>query len=257
MSIGQHERTMSRFLPVVLALAFAFTAHAEDLRVLAAASLTDALKAIAPAFEKKHGVRLLFSFAGSNVLARQIREGAPADVFVSADDAQMNALEKAGLVRAGTRREILSNTLAIVVRHDSPLRIAGPKELADPAVERLALADPQAVPAGIYAKEYLVKLGLWKSLEPRVIPTENVRAALAVVESGNVDAGIVYRTDATISRAVRIAYEVPPKEGPAISYPAAVLENAASPEKARAFVAHLQSEPARSVFRKLGFLVPE
>ncbi len=240
----------------VLALILAAPAGAENLHVLAAASLTDAMKKIAPAYERESGDKLIFSFAGSNALARQIREGAPADVFFSADDAQMDALQKEGLIDAGTRREVLSNTLVIVIGKDSDLAVAAPRDLAQPAIKRLALADPKAVPAGVYAREYLTRLELWKTLVPRIVPTENVRAALAAVESGNVEAGIVYKSDAGISKAVEIACEVPAEEGPHIAYPVAVVRDARHPAAAGKFAAYLETEPAREIFREFGFIVP-
>jgi len=231
------------------------SARAEDVRVLAAASLTDALGELAPVYEKQNGNKLIFSFAGSNALARQIREGAPADVFFSADDAQMDGLQKSALIIADTRHEILSNTLAVVVGKDSDLQIKSAKDLEQPAIKRLALADPKAVPAGVYAHEYLTRLGLWDAIKDRVIPTENVRAALAAVESGNVEAGIVYKTDAGISKAVKIALEVPAKDGPHIAYPAAVVAGSKHEAEARKFIEFLQSEAAGKVFQKFGFIV--
>jgi molybdate transport system substrate-binding protein len=248
-----------RLLITLLALAFAplHFVSAENLQVLAAASLTDAMKEIAPAYEKQSGSKLQFNFAGSNALARQIRESAPADVFVSADNTQMDGLAKAGLILDQSRRTILSNTLVIVVGKDSTLALNSPQDLTQPAIKRLALADPKAVPAGVYAKEYLTKLGLWEELESRVIPTENVRAALAAVEMGNVEAGIVYKTDAGISKAVKVTYEVPVKDGPVITYPAAVVKASEHAGAAEKFITYLQSGPAKKVFRKFGFLVPE
>ncbi|MGH8045925.1 MAG: molybdate ABC transporter substrate-binding protein [Chthoniobacterales bacterium] len=252
-----HSASLARFSLFLLAFVTHGVAHAEDLQVMAAASLTDAMKEIAPGYEKQSGNKLQFNFGGSNALARQIREGAPADVFVSADNAQMDGLQKAGVIVEKSRQEILSNILVIVIGKDSALVVASPKSLAQPAIKRLALADPKAVPAGVYAREYLTKLGLWKELEARVIPTENVRAALAAVESGNADAGIVYKTDAGISKSVKIAFEVPAKDGPQISYPAAVVKSSAHADAAKKFVAYLQSEPAKKVFQKFGFIIPK
>jgi molybdate transport system substrate-binding protein len=225
--------------------------------VFAAASLTDALKEIATSWEKSTGVRVTFNFASSSTLALQIREGAPADLFLSADEAQMDVLEKAGLVAPGTRRSVLSNTLVIVVPHDSSLKIASPKDLADKGVERLALAEPTSVPAGVYSKKFFESIGIWDALAPKVVPTENVRATLAAVESGNVDAGIVYRTDAAISKRVRIAFEIPAAMGPAISYPFALVMGAPRETEARRFLAYLGSPAARAVFVRYGFLVKD
>ena len=165
----------------------------------------------------------------------------------------MDGLEKRKLLLPGTRRSVLSNTLVVVVPADSNLQIAGPADLA--RVRALALAEPQTVPAGIYTKEYLKRKGLWSRVVDRVIPTENVRAALAAVESGNTDAGIVYRTDAGISKRVRIAWEVPRAEGPKISYPFAVLAGSGRKEAARRLLGYLQSPSALAVFRRHGFLI--
>jgi molybdate transport system substrate-binding protein len=244
--------------PRVLAVLFSLAAAASPLRggevvVFAAASLTDALKEIAPAYERVSGDRLVLNLGASSMLARQIREGAPADAFLSADEAQMDGLEKAGLLVPGSRRALLSNTLVIVVATEGGAKIASPGDLK--SVRTLALAEPKAVPAGVYAKQYLARLGLWDALAAKVIPTENVRACLAAVESGNADAGIVYRTDALISERVRIAFGVPVEEGPRISYPVAIVKESAHAAAAKRLVAFLASDRARQVFEKFGFLV--
>ncbi len=218
--------------------------------VFAAASLADALGEIGRDFEARSGLRVVLSFGGSNDLARQIRAGAPADVFVSASAERMDEVERAGLVRAADRVDLLSNRLVVVVPAAALARPATPEDLV--GVRRLALGDPQAVPAGIYARQWLEKRGLWERVRDRVVPTLDVRAALAAVESGNADAGIVYRTDAAISRRVRVALEVPAGEAPRIVYPAALLAGARGPA-ARAFYEHLQTRTAREVFERLGF----
>jgi molybdate transport system substrate-binding protein len=237
----------------LLCLLLAVPASAADLHVFAAASLTDALKEMAPEYEKATGDKLVLNLGASSTLARQIQEGAPADLFLSADEEKMNGLEKRKLLLPGTRRSVLSNTLVVVVPADSNLKISGPADLV--AVRALALAEPQTVPAGIYAKEYLKSKGLWTKVIDRVVPTENVRAALAAVESGNVDAGIVYRTDAGISKKVKIVYEVPRAEAPKISYPFAVLASSERKEAARKLLDHLHSPSALAVFRRYGFLI--
>jgi len=238
----------------VLALRFGCALPAADLNVLAAASLSDALKEIAKTYEPASGDKLLLNLAASSTLARQIKEGAPADVFFSADEAKMDDLAKSGLLAADTRLSLLSNTLVIVVGSEGGAVITTPADLAKPAVARIALAEPKTVPAGIYAKEYLQKAGLWKQIIDKIVPTENVRACLAAVESGNVDAGIVYKTDALISKKVKIGYEVAIADGPKISYPLAVLKASKNAEAARRFAAYLASAEARAVFAKYGFL---
>ncbi len=236
-------------------LALTLAVRAAEVTVFAAASLTDSLKEIAAICEKNSGDKIIFNFAGSSLLARQIEEGAPADVFFSADEARMDDLEKKGLIVGATRKSRLSNTLVIVVTTDSTLKIVSPEDLAGPLVKQIALADPGTAPAGIYSKEYLVNRKLWSAVQPKVVPTENVRAALAAVESGNVEAGMVYKTDATISKRVKVACEISAKEGPAISYPVAVIKASRNIEAARRFVDCLNSPDATRVFEKYGFKV--
>lgn len=249
-------QTILAILTLSLGLAAAVPATATEVTVFAAASLTDAFKEIATAYEGSSGDKLVFNFGASSTLARQIQEGAPADLFFSADEAKMDGLERGGLVAKGTRQSLLSNTLAIVVPADSTLTIAAPADLATSKVRVLALAEPQSVPAGIYAKEWLKTQKLWSRVIDKVVPTENVRAALAAVESGNADAGIVYKTDAGISKKVKIAYEVPAAGGPKISYPLAMLSASKHQEATRKLLAYLESAAALDVFRRYGFLVP-
>src|SRR5215472_17085604 len=184
----------------------ATAASAQEILVFAAASLTEAFQEIGKAFEAQAHVTPRFSFGASSDLARQIKAEAPADVFFSADTAKMDDLEKPGLVRKEDRREFLSNVLVVVVRVKSTIRISDAKDLT--ALPRIALADPAVVPAGMYAKEWLEGLGLWSQIKPRVIPTLDVRAALAAVASEAAHAGIVYKTDAAISKDVKIAMTV-------------------------------------------------
>jgi len=246
---------MRRNALLALGLAFTLPLWAAELNVSAAASLTDAMKELATSYEASSGDTLVFNFGASSTLARQIQEGAPVDVFFSADEEKMDSLDKRGLLAGGSRRSLLSNSLVVVVAADSPLALGAMTELAEARFRAIALAEPQTVPAGIYAKQYLQKVGLWSRLADRVVPTENVRAALAAVESGNVEAGIVYKTDALISRKVRVAWEVPRAEGPEISYPVAALKTSAQPEAARKFVAYLSSERCLGIFAKYGFVV--
>ena len=229
--------------------------RASELLVFAAASLTEALRDITSDYQKQSGDKILLNLAASSTLARQIEAGAPADIFFSADEAKMDTLENAGFIVAETRTNRLSNSLVIVVSQEGAPTINGPRDLATDKVGRIALADPQMVPAGLYAKEYLEKQNLWASVRGKVIPTENVRGALAAVESGNVDAGIVYKTDAAISRKVKVAYEVPPYDGPRIRYPVAALKTSKNLQSARRFLEYLGSDAAAHVFEKHGFII--
>ena len=249
---------MRRWTLAVAGAVFALmvmTAQAAELTVFAAASLTDSLKQIAVDYQKQTGQKVVFNFGASSTLARQIEEGAPANIFFSADEAKMDALEKQGLVLSGTRKSRLGNSLVIIVATDSSLEIGSATNLANANIKRIALADPKTVPAGIYSKVYLEKLQLWKVIEPKVVPTDNVRAALAAVESGNVDAGMVYKTDAAISKKVKVAHAIPSEEGPDISYPMAVIKESKQAEAAKAFLDYLNGESAVRVFENYGFIV--
>lgn len=248
-------RRLAVLSTALVSLGVAGPSHAAELTIFAAASLSDALKEIAAKYEPATGDKLTFNFAASSVLARQIKEGAPADLFFSADEAKMNDLAHADLIVPASRHSLLSNTLVIVVPTGSALKIDSAADLAGAKVTRLALAEPQTVPAGIYAKAYLQKLGLWEKVAAKVIPTENVRACLAAVESANVDAGIVYKTDALMSRKVQVALKVSAAEGPAISYPLAILKGSKKPDPTASFVAYLASPDVKSVFAKYGFTV--
>ena len=247
---------MMRALLVALASICA-SAPAAEINVFAASSLTDALTQIAIA-ARYHGAEyadhLTFNFAASSTLARQIEEGAPADIFFSADDQQMDRLQKSGHVATETRRTLLSNSLVVIAPADSPLNIKSPVDLK--AVARIALADPNIVPVGVYTRAYLSRLDLWDAIAPKVIPVENVRAALAAVESGNVDAGFGYATDARGSKKVKVVFAVPADEEPRISYPAAVVKGTRNRETAEKFLEFLQSDTATKIFEAHGFIVP-
>ncbi len=244
-------RMISRILCAALFFVLSGSLQAEEIFVSAAASLTDALKEIAPRFEKESGVKVVLNFGASSLLAKQIEEGAPADVFISADEAQMDRLQKQ--IALETRRDLLTNILVLVVRQDSTLRLEKLADLSGNAVTRIALADPKSVPAGVYAREVLMKAKLWDAIATKIVPAENVRATLAVVEAGNADAGFVYKTDAMTSTKVRVALEIPAEFAPKIVYPMAVLANAANPAPATKFLEFLKTEQSAQTFRRLGF----
>jgi molybdate transport system substrate-binding protein len=230
-------------------------AERPEVMVDAAASLRNALQAIGPACEKQAEVRLVFNFGGSNDLARQILAANKADIFFSADEAWMDKVAAEGLVDADSRRSLLSNRLVVVVPLDSRLAIAGPDSLAAPGVKRIALADPEAVPAGKYARVWLEKAHQWEAVRARIIPAIDVRAALAAVETGAVEAGVVYSTDAAISKKVRVAYEVPEGDAPPISYPVAAMQGRPRHDAARRVVDCLTGDGARKIFEDYGFIV--
>lgn len=238
---------------LLLSLLVALPLLGAEVRVFAAASLMDVLTEIARDYERGRPDRIVFNFGASSLLARQIEQGAPADLFLSADEAKMDALAKRGLIDARSRSSMLSNRLVLVVPRGGNVRLRHPRQLAEAGVASIALAEPSTVPAGIYARLYLQKLGIWERVAPKVIPTDNVRGALAAVASGNADAAIVYRTDLRNAKNVRAVYEVPRDEGPAISYPFALTARAEAREAAQRFLGHLRSARARAVFARHGF----
>ena len=246
---------MKKSLLSVALLAAAFVLRAADpkpeILVFGAASLTESLQDLGKAYEAKSGEKVVFSFGASSDLARQIQAGAPADVFFSADTAKMDALEKAGLVKAADRREFLSNNLVVMVPADSKLKVANAEDLVN--LPKIAIADPAAVPVGVYARKWLTGLGLWEKIEPKVIPTLDVRASLAAVESGAVSAAVVYSTDAAIAKSARVAFAV--TNGPEILYSLAPVAASKNPTGAAAFVAFLAGPEGRAEFKKRGFVV--
>ena len=245
-------KTHIRLTTLAFSLLAAVSLSAEEITVFAAASLTNALTEIGAAHEKATGDKVRFNFAAANTLARQIEAGAPADVFFSADEAQMDILANKGLIDKATRKALLGNVLVIVTAPNGPA-IAKVADLGGSAIKRISVGDPKAVPVGVYAKKHLEKLGLWETLQPKLVPAENVRAALAVVESGNAEAGIVYKTDAAVSKNVKVALEIPAAEGPKIVYPVALVSESRHAAAAKKFLARLAGQEAGAVFTKLGF----
>jgi molybdate transport system substrate-binding protein len=252
------QNRLKRSAAIILAMALLLlvpSVFATEILVSAAASLNNVLTELGTNFQAHTGIQVEFNFDASSALARQIVAGAPADIFFSADETQMDKLAEKNLIDPSTRVSRLGNSLVVVEPKDSTLPISSASDLTNADVKQIALADPKAVPAGVYAKAWLTKLDLWPVIEPKVVPAENVRAALAAVASGNADAGVVYKTDAAISKKVKVAYEVPVAEGPKISYPMALVKGSAQPDAAKKFLAYLSSEEAGQVFLRYGFLV--
>lgn len=225
------------------------------LLVFAAASLTDVLQEVDAAFTARTGIQVKASFAASSVLAKQIEAGAPADVFFSADGEWMDYLDQRGLLRSGSRRDLLGNALVLIAPADSTLRlkIAPGFDLAGALKgARLATGDPDSVPAGLYARAALTKLGVWEGVADHLVRAENVRAALEYVARGEVPLGIVYRTDALAEKRVRVVDVFPADTHPPITYPLA-LTSGAKPQ-ASAFSEFLGGESARQMFVRRGFV---
>lgn len=221
------------------------------LTVSAATSLTDVLQALAPIHTLRGGAPVRFNFGPSNVLARQIALGAPVDLFVSADERQMDVA--AAAIDESTRVALLSNRLAIVTRRSGPVRIADAAALAGAAVRTIAVGDPTAVPAGVYASQYLRTRGLWDVLQPRLVPVANVRAAVVAVENGSADAAIVYESDA-LSSTVQVEFLVSGPDAPRIVYPAAIVRSSRRRPEAAAFLQFLCGDEAGRIFRQFRFV---
>ncbi|HXF79990.1 MAG TPA: molybdate ABC transporter substrate-binding protein [Usitatibacter sp.] len=245
-----------RKLAALLLLAAAPFARAETITVFAAASLRESLDAAAKPFEAATGNKVVVSYAASNALARQIEAGAPATLFVSADLDWVDYVDKRGLTVPGTRVNLLGNDLVLVAPAASTasVKIAPGFDIARALGDgRLALANPDAVPAGKYAKAALASLGAWASVERRVAPAENVRAALALVSRNEAPLGIVYRTDAMADKGVRIVDAFPAGSFPAIVYP--MVELKGSTPATHALAAYLASPATRPVWEHYGFRV--
>lgn len=231
--------------------------QAETVRVYAAVSLIGSMKQTERIFEEDYDVEVGMSFAASSTLARQIERGAPADVFISANPAWMDYLESRGLIHPDTRTDLLGNSLAVVVPRGEGFRIEWEKgfDFASEFEGPLALADPDLVPAGIYAKQALVRLGWWAALKGRLAVCQNVRSALAFVEQGACAAGVVYATDAVSSDRVEALAVFPTGMHDEIVYAAAIVKGGGR-AITRRFLDFLESEAARDVFREDGFRIP-
>lgn len=252
---------MTRFLLAACLVALLpLAAAAQGVTVFAAASLTDAMNDVAAAWEKAGHAKPRLSYTASSTLARQIEQGAPANLFASADTQWMDYLDQRQLLAPGTRIDLLSNRLVLIVPKDRARTIdIGPGLDLDTLLGpdgRIATGDPAHVPVGLYAKQALTKLGLWSKAEPRLAPAADVRSALLLVERGEAPLGIVYATDAAASAGVAVAGVFPPGSHDTITYPFAVIKANDTPE-ARAMLAFLSGPAAKAMFAKRGFSTPE
>jgi len=252
-------RTLRILAALLVAVLFAHPVAAADsgpVTMFAAASLTDALGEIGKAYEAKTGTHVVFSFAASSVLARQIESSAGADLFMSADSDWMNYLDDRGLIAHATRRDLLGNHLVLVAPSAAAVSVAiAPHFDLLGALHggRLAIADPDSVPAGKYGRQALTSLGVWNRVVDHIAIAENVRAALAFVARGETPLGIVYTTDAMAEHAVRIAGTFPDNSHAAIVYPVALTKEAKP--AAADFLKFLSSDTAIAIFKKDGFVV--
>lgn len=237
-------------------LMLSMPARCEELFVSAASSLTDAFTDIGKAYEKhRPGTSVLLNFGGSGQLLQQIAKGAPVDVFASADQETMDRGQGAGLIVDDSRADFVRNALVLVLPRDSALQIRSLQDLASRDFRRIALGNPDSVPVGRYGKAALAGAGLWDALRGRIINTQNVRQSLDYVARSEVDAAIVYRTDAAIlPDKVRVALEVPTPAP--VRYPIAVVKGSRNQAAARSFIAFVRSAPGQTVLEKYGFMKP-
>lgn len=247
-----------RLVLLLLLVLAPLQARAQTLTVFAAASLTDAMKDISAIWVKDGHEAPQLSFASSSTLAQQIEQGAPVNVFASADEKWMDYLAKASLIAPDTRHDLLGNDLVLIVPASHPIHVdIGPgfdlSALLGPD-GRLSVGDPAHVPAGIYAEQALRKLGLWDKVAPHLAAAADVRSALLLVERGEAPAGIVYGTDAAVSKAVMIAGVFPAGSHDPVTYPFAVIKAGDTPQ-ARGFLGFLSTPAAREVWVKRGFKV--
>lgn len=254
-------RKKTSIVCALVAMCFGFgacgNAHAPNqpitLTISAAISLKAPLQAIGDRYDRDHPEqRVVCNFGASGTLQHQIEQGAPVDIFISAGEAQMDALEKDNLLAPGTRRDLLENQLVLIV----PMReqyVKGFADLTKSSVKSIAVGDPKVVPAGMYAKETLQYLKLLPEITRKLVFAQDVRQALAYVETGNADAGLVYVTDARISTAVRVVATAPADSHLPILYPIALLRDSKSPQAARTLLDAIESSDSRTEFEKYGF----
>ncbi|GKV57510.1 putative ABC transporter substrate-binding lipoprotein YvgL [Sporosarcina sp. NCCP-2222] len=225
-----------------------------EIMVSAAASLTDALTELQTTFENEHtGIQVQFNFGSSGKLATQIEKGAPADLFLSASEQDMDRLEKADLIDPDSRINFTKNTLVLIANEDAKGSAVSFEDITPSSLQHFAIGDPESVPAGRYSKEVLVKLGLWAPLQGKLVYGSDVRQVLTHVEMGNADYGIVYSSDAAISKKTKVLASADEAWHTPIVYPGAVTANTKHSDQAKEFLTFLQGEEGKAVLRKYGF----
>jgi molybdate transport system substrate-binding protein len=229
-----------------------------ELIVSAAASLKDSLNEIQSVYENEHGdIKLVYNFGSSGTLQQQIEQGAPSDLFLSAGTKQMKALVDKQLVEESRQTGLLSNELVIVVSTDKQAAIGSIADLTKPEFGKLAIGEPDSVPAGNYAKESLIYSKIWDQLQPKLVFAKDVRQVLTYVETGNADAGFVYETDAMTSKKVKVVSVIDPGSHKPIEYPMGIVKATKHAKEAQDFYDFLQSAKAREIFVKYGFGIPK
>ena len=227
-----------------------------ELNISAAVSMKDALAEIQTNYQKKAPhVKLVYNLGASGSLQKQIEQGAPADIFISAAPKQMNELEAKNLVIKATRKNLLENKLVLIAPKDSTLSISKLEDLQNDTVKQISIGETKVVPAGQYAEQALKKLGVWEKIQSKIVFAKDVRTVLTYVDTGNVDAGLVYKTDAAVSKKVKILATAPDGSHAPIIYPAAALSGTKNQKAAEEFLAYLAGPEGKSVFEKHGFVM--
>jgi molybdate transport system substrate-binding protein len=250
-------RFASAFIAILVILLCAVSGVAQgktDLTISAAISLQDALNEISRAYQQSHpGTAIHSNFGASGTLQRQIEQGAPVDLFVSASPKEMDSLESQSLILAGTRKDLVRNTVVLIVPNEKSSLVAGFQDLTKPQVKYIAIGEPQTVPAGTYARQVLLHFGTYDRLGPKLVFGSNVRQVLDYVQTGNADAGIVYATDARITNRVRVVATAPEDSHSPVIYPVAVIKGARNPSAAQAFERFLLGDQAGAILKNYGF----
>ena len=229
-------------------------ASQKEVYIVAAASMTDAVKEIGANYEKQHpDVKLMYNFGSSGALQSQIEQGAPADVFISAAQKQMNALEEENLIDKATRKDFLENKVVLIVPKDSTLVLDDFAAAATDKVSKIALGEPNSVPVGQYSEEIFTNLNVWADIKAKAVYASDVRQVLSWVETGEVDCGVVYATDAAISDKVKVLLEAPAGTHKPVVYPAAMVSSSKNPEIAKDFLAYLSQDEQKAILAKYGF----
>lgn len=227
-----------------------------ELTISAAVSLSDALNEIKTKFEKKYkNVIIMYNLGGSGALKQQILQGAPTDIFISAANDQFKDLTERGIIDSQKQTNLLKNKLVLITNKENSSQIKGFDDLKNDTIKRVAIGTPEFVPAGMYAKQTLQHLSLWGPINSKLIQTKDVRQVLTYVETKNVDAGIVYMTDAKISNKVRILQTANENDHDPIIYPAGIIKNSLHKKEATLFYDYLKSKFAQTIFKKYGFTV--
>lgn len=233
------------------------TSSSVEVNISAAASLKESLGEIQTLYAKTSTDTLQFNFGGSGALQKQIEEGAPCDLFISAAKSNMDALEKDGLILTDSRKDLLGNQLVLICSKEMVEKIQNSDALATENVKSIAIGTPDSVPAGKYAKQTLSNLGLWDKLQSKMILAKDVKQVLEYVETGNADCGFVYATDALLLKTGKVVTQDFSTSHDAIIYPAALIKDSSQPEAAKKFYDFLETEVAKDIFKKYGFVIME